>query len=99
VYIIINIFVALYFFRIILVFILCWFPGMLLFCLSYTGPNNDNAAWASTSASDSSSSVNPVYYSAGLLLCSVQPILSTLMALTKSDVKKAVVDLITLNYH
>lgn len=34
----------------------------------------------------------------GLLLCAIQPTVSTCIAMTKSDVKVAILDLITLSY-
>jgi len=34
----------------------------------------------------------------GLLFCGIQPIVSTFMAMTKSDVKKYTMDLVTLSY-
>jgi hypothetical protein len=38
------------------------------------------------------------FFQIGLLLCGIQPIVSTCMAMTKSDVRKYTMDLITLSY-
>ena len=38
------------------------------------------------------------YYQTGLLFCSIQPIISTIMAMTKTDVRKYTYQLLTLSY-
>lgn len=40
----------------------------------------------------------PYLHCVGLLFCSIQPIVSTCMAMTKCDVRKYTIDLITLSY-
>jgi hypothetical protein len=40
----------------------------------------------------------PFLVQIGLLFCGTQPIVSTCMAMTKSDVKKYTMDLLTLSY-
>merc|ERR1712183_350918 len=75
-----------YFFRIILVFILAWIPG--LFCIisgAYGSGGNNVEAGIPT-------------IGIGFLFVALQPVWSTLMAVTKSDVRKYVVDLLTLSY-
>ena len=49
-------------------------------------------------AENPSSYINPKLFPIGLLLCSIQAIVSTGMALTKTDVRKHVLDLLTLSY-
>jgi hypothetical protein len=39
-----------------------------------------------------------LYVLIGLLFCGIQPIVSTCMAMTKSDVKKYIKDVVTLSY-
>ena len=39
----------------------------------------------------------PIYYQTGLLFCSIQPIISTIMAMTKTDVRKYTYQLLTLS--
>jgi hypothetical protein len=43
-------------------------------------------------------SPNKLYVQIGLIFCGMQPIVSTCMAMTKSDVKKYTMDLLTLSY-
>lgn len=86
---------ALYFGRIILVFVVVWLPAMILLNISF-------ASWKRTRVVSEWEKYHRVeihasVYTIGLLLCALQPILSTCMALTKTDVRKAVFDLITLS--
>ena len=37
-------------------------------------------------------------YQAGLIFCAIQPIISTIMAMTKADVRKYTINLLTLSY-
>lgn len=66
------------------VYILFWLPGMILFNISY-GPS-------------SSTSKNPSFYSFSLLIFASQPIASSIMILTKSDIRKSVLKLVTFQY-
>jgi len=81
---------AMYFFRIIAVFVAMWLPGVLLLSLAC------NWTWDANDAG--SADANILMYPIGLYFCSVQPILSTGMALTKPDVRAAVVKLLRLEY-
>ena len=40
----------------------------------------------------------PNLYQAGLIFCAIQPIISTIMAMTKADVRKYTINLLTLSY-
>ena len=40
----------------------------------------------------------PNFYQAGLIFCAIQPIISTIMAMTKADVRKYTINLLTLSY-
>jgi len=74
---------AWFYFRIVLVFLLTWFPGMLLL---------DVGAFGSVGNS------NQPYANVGILLLTLQPTLSVCLAITKSDVRKYLCDLVTLSY-
>jgi len=76
---------AYFFFRIILVFVVFWLPGMSLVIMSHLGD------------------YFPIPYEGifaviGLIFCGLQPVGSFIMAMTKSDVKKYVIKLVTLSY-
>merc|ERR1711865_1294450 len=80
---------TLFFLRIVLVFGLFWIPGMCFVILGV------------------SMTENPVYtknattlrlYQVGFYFVSLQPIASTLMAMTKTDVKNYTKKLLTLSY-
>jgi hypothetical protein len=77
--------ISLYFLRIILVFIFLWLPGMILLALSRKPYDQIHI-----------SDYNPKYFSVALIFCSLQPILSTCMAMTKPDVRKSVFNLLSL---
>ena len=78
---------ALYFFRIIVVFLLLWLPGVLL--LSFAC----NWKW-----DNSGDDYNDILYPVGLTFCSIQPICSTGMALTKPDVRVAILRFVRFSY-
>ena len=87
--------ISLYFFRIIFVFLVIWLPSLAL--MLWNGPvrTRDIVQFdQELSTKQSNSSLFP----AGLLLCAIQSIVSTGMALTKTDVRKCVIDLLTLSY-
>ena len=42
--------------------------------------------------------IMPNLYQAGLIFCAIQPIISTIMAMTKADVRKYTINLLTLSY-
>ena len=71
-----------YFLRIIVIFLLIWIPGFVCWFLAIFGPREFEG----------------ICISIGYLFCALQPIVSTCMAMTKSDVKQYVFDLITLTY-
>ena len=74
---------AWFFFRIILVFFLTWIPGLTLIIYG-------TSAWSTYNL--------PMYANIGYLFCALQSILSTVLAMTKSDVRKYVANLLTLLY-
>jgi len=74
---------AWFYFRIVLVFLLTWIPGLLLLDVGAFGPvGNSNQPLANI----------------GILLLTLQPTLSVCLAMTKSDVRKYLYDLVTLSY-
>jgi len=73
---------ALYFFRVIAVIYGIWTPGMILIIIGGT----------------ESSALSGRYITIGFMFIALQPILSTFISLTKSDVRKHVIDLTTLTY-
>merc|ERR1712238_234110 len=76
-----------FFFRIVVVFCLIWLPGMCLLIMGLAQMVH------------SSSKFFAVWYiPGGLIFVGLQPIVSTCMAMTKADVKKYVIELITLSY-
>merc|ERR1712238_222663 len=81
-------YIALYYLRIILVFVFLWLPATLLLAFSrkrYSELINIE--------------YNPKLFSIALIFCSLQPIFSTCMAMTKPDVRKAVFNLfVTVPY-
>lgn len=79
---------ALYFFRIIAVFLLLWLPGVFL--LSFAC----NWQWDNAGTID----YNDLLYPIGLYFCSVQPVVSTGMAMTKPDVRAAMWKLFQCSY-
>ena len=79
---------ALFFARIVLVFIFIWIPAIILITI---GGDNSNVYVQSDKE-------NSRQLCIGLLLCAIQPIVSTCIAMTKSDVKRSVIDVITLSY-
>lgn len=81
---------ALYFSRIMAVFVVLWFPGVMLLSLAC------NWKWDDTVAGETD--INVVLYTIGLYFCSIQPILSAGVALTKPDVRAAVVRLFRFSY-
>jgi hypothetical protein len=87
--------VSLYFFRIIVIFLVIWLPSIAL--MLWNGPvrTRDLVQFERESVTK-----QPHFslYPAGLLLCAIQSIVSTVMALTKTDVRKCVMDLLTLSY-
>ena len=80
---------ALFFARIVLVFIFIWIPAIILITIGGDNSNTYNAQ---------SDRDNSRQLCIGLLLCAIQPIASTCIAMTKSDVKCSVIDVITLSY-
>ena len=72
-----------FFFRIILVFFLTWIPGLILIIYGTSGMAGYEI---------------PKYANIGFLFCALQSILSTVLAMTKSDVRTYVVRLLTLSY-
>jgi len=80
---------ALFFFRIIAVFLLLWLPGVML--LSFECDWDWNSRVSNTRFKNN-------LYSIGLYFCSVQPIVSTGLALTKPDVLAAFLKLLRFSY-
>ena len=78
---------AFFFARIVLVFIFIWIPAIILITI---GGDNSNMY--------DEKSDNSKQLCIGLLLCAIQPIASMCIAMTKSDVKRSVIDVITLSY-
>jgi len=68
---------AMYFFRIILVFFFLWLPGMIMYYMGYDTDRNASGA----------------LHNLGLIFFSLQAIVSNGMAFTKPDVKKSIHDL------
>jgi hypothetical protein len=92
---------SLYFFRIIVVFLVVWLPAISL--MVATGPvrTRDIIKFSQELYFNGVNHINelrPSLYTAGLLLCSIQAIISTGLALTKADVRKSVINLLTLSY-
>lgn len=81
---------AFFFFRIILVFIVIWLPAMILLSISFAGYERSRDFLEYMRLKKN---VNQYFYPIGLLLCAVQPIVSTSVALTKDDVRAAIFDL------
>lgn len=77
---------SIYYGRIVLIFILIWFPGIVLISVGGDPSNPYSDEFGSK------------VFCIGLLLCSLQPTVSTCLAMTKSDVKAAIYDLVTLSY-
>jgi hypothetical protein len=67
----------------VFVFCLIWFPGMFFIVF---GAATENIK------------INGIPITIGLLFCAVQPIVSTCIAMTTSDVRKYTMNLITLSY-
>jgi hypothetical protein len=67
----------------VVVFCLIWFPVLVFLIVGATREDEDRGV---------------LYFQIVLLLSGIQPILSTCMAMTKSDVKKYTTNLITLSY-
>jgi hypothetical protein len=93
--------ISLYFFRIIVVYLVVWLPSIAL--MLTTGPVRTRDLFDFTKLTDESSTEKHderknCLYPAGLLLCAIQTIVSAGMALTKTDVRKYVIDLLTLSY-
>jgi len=74
---------ALYFFRVIAVIYGIWTTGMILLIMGATDVNPD---------------LSGRYITIGFMFTALQPIVSTCISLTKSDVRKHVIDLTTLTY-
>ncbi|OEU05879.1 hypothetical protein FRACYDRAFT_257659 [Fragilariopsis cylindrus CCMP1102] len=85
---------SLYFFRIIVVFLVFWLPAISLMVISGYVRSRDIRDYVE----NPSSYINPKLFPIGLLICSIQAIVSTGMALTKTDVRKHVLDLLSLSY-
>jgi hypothetical protein len=91
--------ISLYFFRIIVVYLVVWLPSIAL--MLTTGPvrSRDFIKLTEESSTENLYEERNVFlYPAGLLLCAIQAIVSTGMALSKTDVRKYVIDLLTLSY-
>ena len=73
----------------IIVFGLFWIPGMCFVILGVSRPENPAYAKNATTLR---------LYQVGLYFVSLQPIASTLMAMTKTDVKNYTKKLLTLSY-
>jgi hypothetical protein len=87
--------ISLYFFRIIVVFLVFWLPSIAL--MLATGPvRTRDLVQFNQEVFTKQSKLS--LYPAGLLLCAIQSIVSTSMTLTKTDVRKYVIDLLTLSY-
>jgi hypothetical protein len=84
---------AFYFLRIILVFMLFWLPSTVLLTQSGWIRTRDRIKY-----NEDTDKYNKLLYPIGMLLCSIQAIVSTGIALTKTDVRKSVLDLFTLSY-
>jgi len=74
---------AWYYFRIIIVFVFIWIPGMILITCgaAYDGEKDIGR-----------------YMSVGYLFASIQPVLSLIALMTKADVRKCIVDVVTLSF-
>jgi len=83
---------ALYFFRVIIVYFIVWLPALVLIVCSGPVRTRDYHKCYETECDFG----NPTWYPIGLLFCSIQPIISTGIALTKTDVREAVWDLRTI---
>ena len=73
----------------IIVFGLFWIPGMCLVIIGVSRP--DNPVF-------STNTMTVRMYQVGLYFVSLQPIASTLMAMTKTDVRNYTKKLLTLSY-
>jgi len=76
-----------FFARIILVFVFLWLPGLILVSMGGDESNKYSTNWKGSKL-----------LCIGLLLCAIQPTVSTFLAMTKSDVRVAIFDLITLSH-
>ena len=73
----------------VIVFGLFWIPGMCFVIIGVSRPENPAYAKNATSLR---------LYQVGLYFVSLQPIASTLMAMTKTDVRNYTKKLLTLSY-
>jgi hypothetical protein len=67
----------------VFVFYLIWLPGIFFVVYSTKFLSSKNRGF---------------WVQIGFLFCGIQPIVSTCMAMTKSDVRKYTMDLVTLSY-
>jgi hypothetical protein len=72
---------------------LFWLPSTVLLTQSGWIRTRDRIKY-----NEDTDKYNKLLYPIGMLLCSIQAIVSTGIALTKTDVRKSVLDLFTLSY-
>ena len=111
---------AWYYFRIIIVFVFIWIPGMILITCgaAYDGEKDIGRYMSGTciciyhyNSSSYEKKEHPPYLSSlkkqhfisfntevGYRFASIQPVLSLIALMTKADVRKCIVDVVTLSF-